>query len=339
MVQAVQAWASAINKQGGLNCQPVRYIVADDGGDPSRHQALVQQLVEQDHIIAFVMMAAPIAGQASVNYIDAHRIPVIGTEGASQWFNENPMYFPQDTAANKQIEVMFATAARSVPGKTRVAAISCVEAPICSGSYGVAPAYAAKYHLNLVYRGQVSVGQPDYTATCQAMSNAGADIMILALDANSIVRLIRSCHSVNYSRPIVTASISVPGPQTGDAAFDGMFLEAVIRPYFDTSNPAVAEFRNTLAQYAPGLERDLNSETGWVGAKLFALAARNISGPATSQSLLDGLWSIKNNDLNGLTAPLSFSKDQNAATPLCFWLMQLHPAGASSPDGFQRTCE
>src|SRR5207249_97425 len=51
-VQGVQTWVSAINAAGGLNCHPVKFLVADDGGDPSRNQALVQQFVERDRVLA-----------------------------------------------------------------------------------------------------------------------------------------------------------------------------------------------------------------------------------------------------------------------------------------------
>jgi hypothetical protein len=60
-VRAVAAWAAAVNATGGLNCHPVKYIIEDDGGDPSRNQALTQQLVEQDHVIALVHVDAPLA--------------------------------------------------------------------------------------------------------------------------------------------------------------------------------------------------------------------------------------------------------------------------------------
>jgi branched-chain amino acid transport system substrate-binding protein len=58
--QAVQAWAAWVNASGGIHCHPVKYYLADDGGDPSRQQALVQQMVEQDHVVAFLQMDAPL---------------------------------------------------------------------------------------------------------------------------------------------------------------------------------------------------------------------------------------------------------------------------------------
>jgi branched-chain amino acid transport system substrate-binding protein len=94
-VRALQAWVEAQNAKGGLRGHPVKLVVADDGGDPARHRALVQQFVERDKVIAFIHNVAPLSGQAAVSYLQEKKIPVIGTEGGSPWVNENPMYFPQ----------------------------------------------------------------------------------------------------------------------------------------------------------------------------------------------------------------------------------------------------
>src|SRR5258706_297544 len=57
MVKGAQTWVAAMNAKGGLRCHKITYLVADDGGDPSRHQALVHQQVEQGHVQAFLQMS------------------------------------------------------------------------------------------------------------------------------------------------------------------------------------------------------------------------------------------------------------------------------------------
>src|SRR5256714_1490128 len=50
---AIRAWAASVNARGGLAGHPVRVILADDAGDPARTQAIVRQMVEQNHVVAF----------------------------------------------------------------------------------------------------------------------------------------------------------------------------------------------------------------------------------------------------------------------------------------------
>ena len=59
----VQVWARFINKRGGVRGHPVRLITQDDGGDPARHRAIVQDLVESRHVIAFVGNPEALTGQ------------------------------------------------------------------------------------------------------------------------------------------------------------------------------------------------------------------------------------------------------------------------------------
>jgi len=41
----------------------------------------------------------------------------------------------------------------------------------------------------------------------------------------------------------------------------------------------------------------------------------------TSASILAGLWSLKNETLGGLAMPLTFTKDQIAPRPICWWAL------------------
>ena len=339
-VKAVQAWVAATNAKGGVNCHPIRYIVEDDGGDPSRQQALVQQVVEQDHVIGFVYMDAVITGQSTVNYLTQKGIPVIGDESGSPWFYQSPMYFPQIPSADVMLEGGFAGLADQTrgQGKTKLAVVTCVEVPSCADLYNLGPAWASKFGMNVVYRAQVSVAQPDYTSTCQSAQAAGAQLALVTLDLNSMERWVRSCNSVNYhpqysteSNDAYPALASVPG-------YEGMVVGLPAIPWVVTSNPGVAEFQATIRQYAPGLQPDHAGLIGWISAQLFAVAAANLSDPPTSQSILSGLWSIKNNDLGGLTVPWTFTQGQNAPRTLCYWLAQVKNGQWISPNNGQRAC-
>jgi branched-chain amino acid transport system substrate-binding protein len=336
----VQAWVARTNANGGLNCHPVKYIVADDGGDPSRNQALVRQLVEQDGVIAFVQMNGSITGDASQRYLTQKRIPVIGSEGAEPAFYSSPMYFPQASSGDLIWGVFFGAGdyfARA-EAKPKVGVIYCVEVAQCSRAQTLGPAYAKKFGFSLVYMGSASLAQPDYTSNCQAAANAGVQIFLVSLDANSLERLARSCASVNFHPVYVTIASAASLQIASDAGLEGMGAALNTLPWFATSNPGIVEFQNALRQFAPGLRPGGASVTGWVSAKLFERASKNLSDPPTSQSILDGLWSIKDDDLGGLTYPLTFTRDQNAAPVLCYWVAQIKGGQYISPNNAQRAC-
>jgi branched-chain amino acid transport system substrate-binding protein len=338
--RAVQAWAQMVNARGGLNCHPVKYVVADDGGDPSRHQSLVKQLVEQDHVIAIVQSDAPLTGQSSVQYLVAKGIPVIGNEGGEPWSYENPTYFPQATNSAPLVIASIAGAAdvAKARGITDIGEFNCIEAPACSSFYPKFREYAPKFGLNLVYGAQVSLTLPDYTAQCQGAKQAGARVLFMGLDGNSQSRVARSCKGVGYSPIYTSTSSAVVLGLADDPNLNGITFTLQVLPWMITSNPRVQEYRAALAKYAPSQPPDGASIIGWTSAKLFEAAAAASGGTPTSAGLLKALWSMKGNTLGGLTYPLTYAKGKNAPQTMCYWLVQIKDGAFLSPDNGKMRC-
>jgi branched-chain amino acid transport system substrate-binding protein len=265
---------------------------------------------------------------------------VIGSEGAEPAFYSSPMYFPQASSGDLIWGVFFGAGdylARA-GGKSKVGVIHCVEVAACSRAQALGPAYAKKFGFSLVYNGSASLAQPDYTANCQAAANAGVQIFLVGMDQNSLERVERSCAGVNFHPGFAVPGSVASLQMTSDAGLEGLGAGLNVLPWFATSNPGIVEFQNVLRQFAPGLRPDAASVTGWVSAKLIERATKNLSDPPTSQSILDGLWSIKDDDLGGLTSPLTFTRDQNAAPVLCYWIAQIKGGQWISPNGGRRTC-
>jgi ABC-type branched-subunit amino acid transport system substrate-binding protein len=84
--RAVQVWAASVNARGGLFGRPVKVIVQDDGGDPARYAAAVQDLVENRGVIAFVGQGAVLSLRGGMRYLSDKGIPVIGNDcAAPEW--------------------------------------------------------------------------------------------------------------------------------------------------------------------------------------------------------------------------------------------------------------
>jgi branched-chain amino acid transport system substrate-binding protein len=319
--KAVQAWVAAINARGGLHCHPVKYLIADDGADPNRHQSLIQQMVERDKVHAFLYNAAPLSGYSSVGYIDKKQIPVIGNEGGSTWFYDSQFFFPQGISGGTPFVNAFFGAATSGAAKDvkKVAAVSCVEAPICSGVYSEAPQAAKKFNVDLVYNAQATLTQPDYTSHCLSAQSAGAQVVLLSIDGNSIHRFGRSCESVGYKPVYVSVVSALRTDFAEDPALEGFIGGVHSLPWFNTANPLMKEFQDVLRKHAAGVAPSPATASGWATAKLFEYATWNISEPPTSQSILEGLWTIQNNDIGGLVEPVTYVKGQPSKELTCFW--------------------
>ncbi|HEV7536246.1 MAG TPA: ABC transporter substrate-binding protein, partial [Acidimicrobiia bacterium] len=272
VAEGVQVWTKYINERGGLNGHPVQLIVADDGGDQAKHRSLVQQLVETQKVIVFLGQAAVFTGASTVDYLTSKKIPVIGNDQGSDWFYNSPVFFTQAPTGITYWESVVGSTAdwARANKKTKWATVACTEATTCADGDKVfhESGLAQKLGLQPVYRGRVSLAQPDFTAECLNAQRAGAEIFTLLVDAATTQRVAASCARQGY-RPLfgaVGTSIKTEyaaDPNMGDNALAavGTFI------WTDGSTPQTAEFQSVMRRIlgrAPGNGNAL----AWVSGKM-----------------------------------------------------------------------
>ncbi|HEX3899689.1 MAG TPA: ABC transporter substrate-binding protein [Mycobacteriales bacterium] len=340
--QAVAAWAAYVNSLGGLRCHPIHFTAADDGADPSRNASLTEQLVEQDHVVAFVYNDAPLAAAGSEPYLVQHDIPVIGNEGGEQFMYEHPNFFPQADGGNSLVYAAFAGVAKELTPSQRlhVGAISCLEAAECSIYGKDAPTITRQVGMHLVYNGSASLTAPDFTTQCLQAKKAGVQALFLVLDPNSIHRAAANCRDAGYKGVFATGSVIVVADYATDPNLNNILFASPVKPWISTSNPQIALFRQVLAKYAPGSNVAGSASLGWVSAQL--LDASSVYWPnantITSRDIISALDKVKNDDIGATTTPLTFSAGHDSPEPSCWYEMAIRSGAFVSPDGGKREC-
>ena len=210
ILEGAQLWVSAANAKGGVNGHQIKLIVYDDGGDPARHRAQVQEAVERRGVIGFFLNAEAISGASTVNYLEAKRIPVVGISLGEFYAYDSPMYFPQASAAEELVKALPLSIANQVipRGKKRLGTIICVEAQFCDTAERVITDVAQKAGLEHVYRGRASLAQPDFTAECLSARRQNVEVLAVGLDQNSVNRVTAACARQGY-HPTYSTNIIV----------------------------------------------------------------------------------------------------------------------------------
>jgi len=339
MLQGAQVWVSSINARGGLNGHPVKVVVYDDGFDPARHRSQVQDAVERRGALAFFQNGETATGESSVAYITEKRIPVIGLTGGESWDYTSPMYFPQASSGTFQFEAYPPSVARQVVprGLTKIGTLVCVEAKACTDMEDVWARSAKSVGMEHVYKAKSSLTQPDYTAECLAARRAGVQVLFVLFDSNTVNRVGASCARQNYRPTIAITGQSLSGAMENDPNLDGMVSSMAVSPWFTTGTPSTDEYRAAMAAYGKGVP-PYTATWGWVSGKLLEKAAANLPEPPTTKALLDGLWSIQNDTLGGLTMPLTFVRDQKPQGLACGFDITLKDGKWSSPDNSKLHC-
>ena len=339
-VTAVQSWARSFNDRGGLYGRPVNVIVADDGADPARSKANVKDLVERHGVVALVGDFSAATRAAHSAYIAEKKIPVVGGEGGTDDWVQNPMYFLPMPFGDVQIYGSLVEA--SLLGKKKLAFLYCAEVDACRAGADWAQDFSRELGLEVVYSGQISVAQPDFTAECLQARNRGADMMFIAADATATARGVTSCFRQNY-KPLfvnVNAMQSDLLVENAGLAAGGITLagDQPVFPWFlKDGSPGITEFVAALQRYAPGNRPDGSTAMGWASAKLLEKALRR-SGDPTSAGILRGLWSLKDETLDGLTIPLTFTERQRSSKGRCWFPTQIKDGAWTAPLGAGPRC-
>lgn len=344
MVESVSVWTQWINDRGGLDGHPVVHIVGDDGGEPARHQAIVQEFVEKRGVIAFVMNPEGVIGGSAADYPTKKRIPVVGTTGGEDYVYDSPMYFvpfPSGSTAGYSLAGGFAEMA--VPQeKRKLGVISCVEVPaLCEVIAAVWGSDRMRDHgFDVVYKVKASLVQPDFTSECLGARQAGADVIAIAMDANSASRIVASCHRQGYRPLFAVPSVAAANTMLEDPELDGAVVGSVLWPWPAQDTPARKEFHDVFARYRPGETPSGSNATGWVAAKAFetAMLKGGVPDQPTSAAVLEGLWSIAGNDLGGLTYPLPFVREQPTRKVACWSAVVIKDKAWTAPKGGDYKC-
>ena len=339
VLNGAQLWVKYVNDHGGVNGHQIKLLVYDDGGDPARHRTQVQEANERQGVMAFLADGGGLTGQGSQDYITAQGIPVVGTDGGQTFAYSSPMYFPQMSNGTALFRTFVPSiAGQLIPnGKRKLGTLICVEGE-CDQVDKVVAETASGSGLNHVYRGRSSLAQPDFTAECLAARNQGAEILLIVLDQNSSGRVAAACTRQGYKPTYALVPQGLADRLKENSNLAETVASSPVFPYFFSGSPATAQFQTAFRQYGKGLELGVGVAMGWTAGKLFEKGAANLPEPPTRAALLQGLWSIKDDTLAGLTQPLTFTQGRPADPQSCWFDLQIDNKQWFSPDAGQLHC-
>lgn len=334
---AFEAWVSYTNDHGGINGHPVVAIIKDDEQDPAKATAAVKDLIAQN-VVAIVGNSSnldPIWGPLA----KAAGIPVIGGNPFNASFLTNPDFF---SSGGNTIGEAYGIAQFAKAAGGKLAVVYCAEIPQCKGVQGVQEVVNKTSGVKIVYGAPVSATAPDYTATCQAIKNSGADAMYIALLSSIALRFTQACRAQGVTIPAMGVDGTPSITWLGEAAMDKSLVSESNFPFFDESTPATKTYQDAIDKYQPELKKlpeygGIGTYT-WVAGMLFTKAVQAIGAKEiTPASVTDAMYTLKNETVDGLAPPLTFVKGQQTNIA-CYFPMKLEGDKYTEPSGMTPIC-
>jgi len=313
---ALRAWSAWINAKGGINGHPVRVILGDDNADPARTLAIVRQMVEQDHVIAF-MNDYSFTLSAATKYLEEKQIPDIGSIGGDVAGDHSSMVFHPLVGPDKGQAWGFLLTVAAQTDKKKLGILYCREANTCAVQMNSFKKLLPWNGLEEVYEAQVSLAQPDYTAEMLQAQRAGAEVILVLVDSASAARIAQSAHRQNYN-PIFSGTYNLNQDLifAGAKDLDGLLLTSRTPPW--DSSPRMQMYRDAMDRYQPKAYRgDLGGGVFVVGKLIEEKIGPFIGEPPTTAQILQGLYALHDETLGGLLPGVGFIHGEHFTTNQC----------------------
>ena len=336
IIAADKAWLADVNARGGLAGHPVKLIFGDDAGDPAAALAIAKRMVEQDKVVAFIGTYLVTTTPAVTPYLEQVRVPMIGGPGGNEIEDRSPMVFNPQIGSDEALGHAIHLAVVSQSDKRKMAILYCREASSCKQQRDRAFQFASLYGIRIVYEAQVSIAQPDFTAEVISARNAGADVVTMLTDEQTIVRVARSAKRQGWS-PVVTGTYTANAEVMQQPDAEGVLGMAATIPY--RSSPRMQPYLDAVARYVPDGALGGYGATAWVQNKLVErLSAGFGDRDPTPADYLQALYALKGETIGGLVPPITFNQGPHAHVNLCGYPIKVVNAKLTAPLGEDYVC-
>lgn len=82
--KTLEMYAADINAKGGVNGQPIKLVIYDDGGDPNQARTFAIRLIEEDKVDALLAGSTTATTMPIIGLAEENQIPLINFAGAVQ---------------------------------------------------------------------------------------------------------------------------------------------------------------------------------------------------------------------------------------------------------------
>ncbi|QSX32323.1 ABC transporter substrate-binding protein [Shewanella avicenniae] len=316
----MESYFKRVNAAGGVNGNMIALTALDDGYEPDKAAPNMNQLIDQDGVIAVLGNVGTPTAIVTVPIANAKKTLLFGAYTGAGVLRKSP---PDHYIINYRASYAEETGAMVkglLASGIKPEEIAFFTQNDGYGDAGYNGAVAALKAEGFANAEQLAHGR--YTRNTTNVEQALGTILDASVEPKAIIMVgayapcaefIRQAKQDLPDTKFLNVSFvgSIPLLKAlGDKA-EGVIVTQVV-PHYNDDLPGVADYRKDLQAYKPGAEPDFVSLEGYILAKIFVEGLKKAPAP-DREGIIKGLESLSNLDV-GIGVPISYSATDHQAS-------------------------
>ena len=327
VIEAMRAYVDHVNSKGGVNGKPIRLVIADNQGEPSKAAADAKKLIAQDKVLILINSSLSSTYAPMIAESKRAGVPLFyaGAVCPKETYPPaDPLQFCSTAfGANldSQAALAFVKAQSKEPVRIGFAAMAI---PISRGEIDYAEGLSRTLGMTPVEKQITPPPTPDYTPFATKLKEANPNWVYSWSPWVSQVRTFEAMRRLGWNGRYITWAHLNAEEELARVKDGGLYVIGT-NAFLEDNLPMHAEMR--AVAHRAGLSHPVSYLTeGFVAGLVLESALRNTSWPPTPQKLLAAMNTLKV-DLKGLRGgPLEWTKDNHFRTQQYYRVWRWDPA-------------
>lgn len=290
-----KAWTlyfDEVNRKGGIAGRKVRFIVEDDGYNPSLTVTAVKKLVEQDQVFMLFNGLGTPTGLAVLDYLNDENVPSLFiASGASRWAEAGAGFIGMQPSYITEGQVLGRHMAANFPGR-RYGILYQNDDLGKDGRAGIKAGVGGT--LSLAGEETYEANAVDITSQAMKLINAGAEVIAVYATPSQFAAVLKNTKAQGKEVTWLSSSIAASSAtaRLAEGAMDGVLTAGYVPDPADAdTNPAVRKATEFLR--SKGVTQfTSNHMYGWIAAEHLDRLLTVVGANLNRASLLYGMENL-----------------------------------------------
>lgn len=312
MTRGIKSYVRYINDQGGIHGRKLKLIVEDDRYSVPMAMSAFKKLLFKDKVVALMGPSSSTALAALLRSIEKEKVPLVSVimpEYAVKPFKRYIFTFA-DIYPN-QMKVLIDYIIKDLKSKEPRIALAYPDNEAGKLDLASALERMGSYNIEPVTKEVLNPGAFDASSQVMNLKRAKPDYVLLCgFIPQPATVILRDMKKFGVSLPVLgswATCAEVVIKMSGDAAKDFYAINSM-SPWYGEGQ-GIKKMREITLKYDPGTDdfRDIVYTHGWVMAIVMIEGLKRAGKNLNGETFVEGLESIKNLDMGGLTGSISYS--------------------------------